>query len=477
MTQDIIALTPKMPDPAALLAALHAGGPDLTLTSTDDDAVIHLCTAAGRPLVSVEAPILVHTAGEAERLLGPENGAPEPPFWWTELRASTAAPEAETLAESVAARLTVLLGGITWPRGTHTTAVVEASDPPPDAITPTPAATSSLPIVDVLTDSTAVVIADRPVLGLTTWLADVLRITTAANRALHIVTPPDTRLTLPLRTALGGAPNRWVIQHPEDGYYDGLSGAELTWREGTFAPTGDGTLAAPFTSGATAPAHEHQLTVSFRTLHAPDADLTLGASLETAWRHLLGTPPAGWGTAEPINLPWSPRQLTDLARDRAPDPTHTLAIGTPDRPAIATHRTTRTTAGIAEDITLTVGYATDEPVPLDAIEPLAAELVDAHSLATMLTTLRTASADLTLPPLLTAPPLPVAFTLGATDVRAIGRTHARRPPLAIKPVQLGTAAAPSLHYPLGDDTSADAWTTLHTLTSHLKNRTSKASST
>ncbi|MGW2339090.1 DUF6177 family protein [Streptomyces sp. NPDC001661] len=477
MTQDIIALTPKMPDPAALLAALHAGGPDLTLTTTDDDAVIHLCTPEGRPLGSVEAPVLVHTTGEAERLLGPEVGAPEPPFWWTELRASTAVPEAETLATSVAARLTMLLGGTTWPRGTNATAVVETVDTPPDAITPTPAAAGALPVVDVLTDSTAVVIAGRPVLGLTTWLADVLRITTAANRALHIVTPPHTRLTLPLRTALGGAPNRWVIQHPQDGYYDGLSGADLTWREGTFAPTGDGTLAATFTSGAAAPAHEHQLTVSFRTLHAPDADLTLGASLGTAWRHLLGTPPTGWGTAEPINLPWSTRQLTDLARDRAPEPTHTLAIGTPDRPAIATHRTTRTTTGIAEDITLTVGYHTDERVPLAAIESLAAELVDDHGLATMLTTLRTARADLTLPPLLTPPPLPVTFTLGASDVRAIGLAYARRPPLAIKPVQLGIAAAPSLHYPLGDGTNSDAWATLHTLTSHLKSRTSTGSST
>ncbi|MGY0490405.1 DUF6177 family protein [Streptomyces sp. WG-D5] len=474
MTQDIVALTPKMPDPAALLAALHAGGPDLTLTTTDDDAVIHLCTASGRPLVSVEAPVLVHTAGEAERLLGSDVGAPEPPFWWTELRASTAATEAESLATTVAARLTMLLGGTTWPRGTNTTTVVETADTAPDGITPTPAAAGALPIVDVLTDSTAVVIADRPVLGLTTWLADVLRITTAADRALHIVTPPHSRLTLPLRTALGGAPNRWVVQHPEDGYYDGLSGAELLWREGTFTPTGDGRTASAFTAGADLTTQDHQLTMSFRTLHVPDADLTLGTALEAAWRHLMGTPPTGWGTAEPINLPWSTRQLTDLARGRAPEPTHALAIGAPGRPAVATHRTTRTAAGITEDITLTVGYRAGEPAPLDAIESLTAELVDAHNLATMFTTLRAASADLTLPPLLTAPPLPMTFTLGASEVRSIGLAHARRPPLAIRPVQLGTAASPSLHYPLGDGTSADAWTTLHTLTSHLKSRISTA---
>ncbi|MEV1019693.1 DUF6177 family protein [Streptomyces sp. NPDC050264] len=473
MTKDIIALTPKMPDPAALLAALHAGGPDLTLTTTDDDAVVHLCTAAGRPLVSVEAPLLVHTPGEAERLLGHQLTAPEPPFWWTELRASTAVPEAEDLAASVCGRLTMLLGGTAWPRQATSTAVVDTSAGTPEDVTATPASPSALPIVDVLTDSTAVVLADRPALGLTTWLSDVLRITTAADRALHIVTPPHVRLTIPLRTALSGAPNRWVIQDPDCGYYDGLSGAELTWQGGTFSTLGNGKVAQAFTNGA-APTEERQLAVAFRTLHAPDADLLLGGALEAAWRHLTGAPPTAWGTAEPVNLPWSARQLTDLARDRSPDPTHALAVGTPDRPAIATHRTTRTTTGVAEDVHLTLGYRTDEPVPLDVIESLAAELVDHHGLTTMLTTLTAAHADLTLPPHLTATSIPVAFTLGATDVGSIGLAHARRPPLALKPVELGTPSQPALHYPLGDGTEPQPWTTLQALSTHLKARSSTA---
>ncbi|MFG3099446.1 DUF6177 family protein [Streptomyces sp. NPDC048182] len=466
MTQDFIALTPKAPDAAALLAALHAGGPDLTLTTTDDDAVVHLCTADGRPLVSIEAPLLIHTAGEAERLLGPDLSPAGTSYWWTEIRASTAGPGAEALAASVGGRLTTLLGGTLWPRREPgSTAVVDAAQDH-EAIAASPGA---LPVVDVLTDSTAVVLADRPVLGLTTWLADILRITTAADRALHLVTPPHVRLTLPLRVALGGAPNRWVVQDPAGGYYDGLSGAVLVWRNGTFAPAGDGRVADAFTATA-APTGEHQLTVAFRTLHAPDADLLLGTSLQTAWRHLTGTDPAGWGTAEPVNLPWSPRQLTTLARDRAPAPTHTLAIGIPARPAIATHRTTRTAAGVAEDVTLAIGYAAGEQAPLKAIEPLAAELVDAHGLTTMLTTLRAARADLTLPARLGPPPVPVAFTLGPRDVREAGLTHARRPPLAIRPAQLGTPDAPSLHYPLGDGTDTAAWTTLSHLAAHLGSR-------
>ncbi|MEV5988082.1 DUF6177 family protein [Streptomyces sp. NPDC052051] len=468
MTQDLIALTPTAPDTSTLLAALYAGGPGLTLTTTHDSAVVHLCTAAGRPLVSVEAPLLVHTPGEAERLLGAQVAAPKPPFWWTEVRASSAVPEAEPLAASVCGRLTMLLGGTVWPHGSGSTGIVE-TDGSLDEVTATPLPDGALPAVDILTDSTAVVLADRPVLGLTAWLSDVLRLVTAAGRALHLVTPSHVRLTLPLRTALGGAPHRWVVQAPRGGYYDGLSGAELAWRDGTFAATGDGTVADAFKDGA-APTDERRLTVAFRTVHAPDADLVLGQALETAWRSLTGEPPLGWGTAEPANLPWSSRQLTDLARRRAPAPTQAVVVGTSAHPAIATHRTTRTTSGVAEEVTLTLGYRAAQHIPLDAIEPLAAALVGTQGLTTMLTTLTPAPADLTLRPRLTAPPVPVAFTLGARDVRAIGLAHARRPPVAIRPRQLGTAADPALHYPFGDGTDPAAWTHLTTLTAHLRSR-------
>ncbi|WP_277819702.1 DUF6177 family protein, partial [Streptomyces silvensis] len=78
-------------------------------------------------------------------------------------------------------------------------------------------ADEALPAVDILTESTAVLLADRPVLPLTAWLSDAIRATADSGRALHIVTPPETRLSLPLRDALTGPPNRWVVQHPQKG--------------------------------------------------------------------------------------------------------------------------------------------------------------------------------------------------------------------------------------------------------------------
>lgn len=464
MTKDVIALTPKMPDTWTVMAGLGAAGPDAEVITTANDAVIQLCGPGGRPMVSVEAPILVQVPGEAQRLLGDQVPTADGPFWWTEARATTAATEAEQLAGSVCGRLTLLLGGTTWPPGAATTGVVT----PATDLTALPS--PGQPAVDVLTDSTAVVLHDRPVLALTAWLSDVLSTTTESALSLQIVTPPHVRLSAPARATLARIPNRWIVQDPTDGYYDGLTGAILRWQDGTFAPgrtaNGQTAMAKAFTT--ITPTDDRQLIVAFRTEHPADERLVLGRALETAWQTLTGAPPAGWGTAEPINLPWSTRQLTDLARDRAPAPTHLLAVGHPDRPAIATQRITRTTHGIEEDITLTLGYGPGETPPLDAIEPLAKTLVAEHGLATMLTSLRRARRDLTAPPRFEAPPVPLSFTLGPDDVRDIGLPHARRPPLSLRPVQLGPAAKPALHYSLGDGTSSETWTTLQQLTQHLK---------
>ncbi|MGA5327730.1 DUF6177 family protein [Streptomyces griseoincarnatus] len=459
MTKDVIALTPKMPDTWALLAGLYAGGPEAAVTAEARGAVLRLCAPDGRPLVSVEAPLLVQVPGEAERLLGRDMPVP---FWWTEARASGAVPEAGPLAASVCGRLALLLGGGTWPEDAAGTDVVDVRA----AVAPD----DGQPVVDVLTGTTSVVLADRPVLALTTWLSEVLRGTSETDRALQIVTPPHVRLTAPARATLLQVPNRWVVQDPAQGYYDGLSGTVLRWREGTFTPAlgADGTASVAEAFGRTSPSRERQLVVAFRTVLPAHGDVVLGEALEAAWRALTGSAPAGWGTAEPVNLPWSPGRLTELARDRAPEPTHLLVTGHPGRPALAWIRVTRTTAGVEQDMTLTLGYGEGEEPPLEAIAPLAETLVVEHGLTTMLTSVRRASRDLTTAPVLQAPPVPVAFTLGARDVRGIGLTHARRPPVEVRPLVLGSAAEPALHYPLGDGSDAGALVELRRLAAHLR---------
>lgn len=461
MTQDVIALTPQMPGTRTLLAGLHAGGPDLLVNRAGDGSVAQLCTAAGQALVSVEAPRYLQVPGEVARLLGSDVHA-ESPVWWTEARATSAVEGAARLAGSVVGRLVAVHGGEVWPREAgHTDVVTDLADAAADAV----------PLgVDLLTETAAVVIQGRPVIAATTWLTDVVRNAARTGRELQIVTPPGTRLTFPARTLLDGLPSRWVVSDPGCGYYDGLSGSVLRWHEGRFThAVGDKPQIADAFRPRPGTEGERQLLLSIRTVHPADEHLVLGGALEQAWRTLTGAPPVGWATSEPISAPWSPRQLTDLARTRAQQslPTWAVAIGTPDRPAIATMRTARTHLGVEEHITLAIGYRADQHTPVDAMPELAESLAARHNLATMIGQLRTARADLTTPAHHEPPPVPLSFTLGPDAVSDLGLDHARRALADTAPIRLGPAARPALHYTLGDGADPAAWQRLRQINDHL----------
>ncbi|WP_328926891.1 DUF6177 family protein [Streptomyces sp. NBC_00190] len=470
MTKDVIALTPRMPEPWTVLAGLLSGGPDKLVDTTGEGAVVQLCDEQGRPLVSVEAPLLVQVEGEAERLLGAT--PPRVPFWWTEARATTGVPEAERLAGTFAARIASLGGGSAWPPdAARSVAVVQS-----EGISVAPAPAAAQPAVDVLTGNVAVVIMDRPVVAMTAWLSDAYRAAAAAERGLQVVTPPGTKLSPAVLANMPGWPSRWVVQDGRDGYYDGMSGAVLRWQEGMFAAVvppdateDDPRVPVAATFQEVAATGERQLALTFRTIHPADERLVLGGALETVWRELTGEPPAGWGTAEPANLPWSPGRLTDVAFTRAPEPTWFVVVGSPGRPGLATVRISRTKAGVEEDVTLAFGYGADEQPPLEALHRVAEALVTRHRLQSMLVQLRKARRDLLVPPRFEGPGVPLAFVLGSEEVRRMPDDRARRTPLAEQPLRLGPKARPAYYYPLpGNPSDLSGWSVFEQLMRHLK---------
>ncbi|GLY92140.1 hypothetical protein [Actinoallomurus iriomotensis] len=121
MTTDVVALVKTMPDVRSIVAGMVAAGEDLGVRQTAEGAVVQLCDAAGRPLVSVEVPIFVQVPGEVERLLGPEAaGRVTVPLWWVEARAVGRGPAGE-MARAFADELVRRLGGTVWTarRGEH----------------------------------------------------------------------------------------------------------------------------------------------------------------------------------------------------------------------------------------------------------------------------------------------------------------------------------------------------------------------
>jgi hypothetical protein len=471
MTKDVVTLTKKMPDPLSVIAGLLSGGPDKLVGAEGEGAVVQLCDEQGRPLVSVEAPLLVQVRGEAQRLLGAQE--PEVPYWWTEARATTGVEEGERLAGTFAARLATVVGGTAWPpQAARSLAVVET-----DGISVAPQPAAAQPAVDVLTDKVAVVIQDRPVVAMTAWLADAFRAVANARLGLQIVTPAGTRLSPAVRAALPGWPSRWVVQDEKDGYYDGLSGAVLEWNNGLFVtvespeatPEDPRTPVAESFTRDVADTGERQLAISYRAIHLADDRLVLGGALEAVWREITGEPPAGWGTEEPANLPWSLRQLTDVAYERAPEPTWLVVVGTPERPGLATVRISRTTGGVEEDVTLAFGYGPGEEIPTDAVPRAAETLATRHDLQSMLVQVRRARRDLSVPPRFEGPGVPYAFVLGAEEVRELPGDRARRTPLATAPRELGPRTRPALYYAFpGDASDLSGWQDFERLMRHLK---------
>ncbi|WP_233515301.1 DUF6177 family protein [Marinitenerispora sediminis] len=326
------------------------------------------------------------------------------------------------------------------------------------------------PAIDVATAKTAVAVQDRPVIPLTAWLADAVVACARGGRGLQVLSPAESRLTLPLRTMLNSTRARWVVEEPGgNGHYDGFSGAPLVWDEaaGYVIATGDDAgLSATFLDAPSAPGS--QLLVDLRIQHPAAEDLVLGGAVETLATALTGAGPAGWGTSEPALSPWDPAAATALCRRRAPQATWLVfpGPGGGTRNFVATQRVSRVTSGVKESITAAVGYREGEEPPVDLLQELAREFAERRTLLTMTVQRLPGRSDLTYEPRWLGAPTPVGMAVGNRGVAEIGLPSALTAPVEGR--VLGPAGAPSVWYPLGDGTEPDAWARFSALMTHLR---------
>src|SRR5690606_41786074 len=122
--------------------------------------------------------------------------------------------------------------------------------------------------VDALTAQAMVVLQDRPLVPLSAWLNKALGDCAASGRPLQLVTPLESRLPLPLRTAASGNDLQWVVRHG-DGCYEGLTGRPLKWGGATFVPVPEPRDYAPGDPTRPTPPLRPQRPLAPRPRHPP----------------------------------------------------------------------------------------------------------------------------------------------------------------------------------------------------------------
>lgn len=280
------------------------------------------------------------------------------------------------------------------------------------------------PLVDSAGDGSIRIESRAAVVRLGSAQADLLGTASSLGARPILVTDGLSVVTEAFRQALVESGGAWVVRG-DDGLRNGLDGRRLdafTDAVRTGPPTSVDEVAVGYLRPEIPTAE--QLVVSASVRHRAAAETVLGTTTELFASELAGAAPSGWGTHEPAGRAWDRHALTATARERMPDPTRMLAVGSAAAPVALTITVQRTEQGIEE---LTTGLLSVGPVgdPVSAMRVAAVPQVLGRLAATQLPLFalvlrRPGRSDLAQAPRMDAPPVPVAMLLGAPAVRQLG---------------------------------------------------------
>ncbi|GAA1595717.1 MULTISPECIES: DUF6177 family protein [Kribbella] len=327
------------------------------------------------------------------------------------------------------------------------------------------------PGVDLITDKVAVVMQDRPVIGMSAWLSDALTSARMEDRDVQLVTPKHSRLTWPVRSALfTGVFSRWVVIGSDGEYFDGLNGIRLKWNGEQFlakepAVAGQSTSDMHPDYGVQDELVGH-LQFTVRVRHKPVDSLLLGGVAEKLFTAATGSGPAGWSTSEPVTQPWSAEALTEYCRDRAPSPTWLIVSGQPGaefRPAVGTLEVRRVKSGVDETLTLSVAQPGLEFPNVNQIGEWIDAIADDLELVSAMVLGANGEADGTCRPRFLAMPCPIGLAAGNEAVQEHGLDKMLGLEAGNRAMAIGPAHTPAVWYPIGDGRSPRDWDTYSAL--------------
>lgn len=320
------------------------------------------------------------------------------------------------------------------------------------------------PGVDLVTDQVAVVMQDRAVVGMSSWLSDAIAAAAAQDRGVQLVTGPETRLTWPVRSTLFSDPrSRWIVAVDVDEHFDGLNGARMKW-------TGD--LFTTELTGADEPAPDihpafvveepptAHLQLTVRVRHQATESLEIGHLAEKLFTRTAGGDPTGWSTSEPVTQPWSPAALTEYCRDRAPAPTWLVLsgpVGGESKPAVGTLELRRTMSGVDETVTLCVAQPGTELPSTAELGVVVDDVADNFELISAMVMGSFGAADGTYQPRFAGLPCPIGLAAGFDALNGRPLLDALSVEGIPTAVAIGPPRRPAIWYPLGDGRNSADW--------------------
>ena len=321
------------------------------------------------------------------------------------------------------------------------------------------------PGVDLITEKVAVVMQDRPVIGMSAWLTDALTSAKAAGRDVQLVTPPTSRLTWPVRsTLLRGVYSLWVVTGSDGEYFDGLNGVRLKWNGDLFVARSTVKLGErssdlhPDFVVQEKPFGQLQFTVRVR--HKPVESLVLGRVAERLFTATTGSGPAGWATSEPVTQPWSLDALTEYCRGRAPAPTWLILAGQSGaeyRPSVGTLEARRTKSGLDETVTLAVAQPGMDFPDVNQIGQWIDDIADHFELVSATVMGSYAAADGTYQPRFLGLACPIGLAAGNEAVKASSLAEMIKVQGISRALAIGPAHAPAIWYPIGNGRDPRDW--------------------
>ncbi|RSN45462.1 DUF6177 family protein [Actinomadura sp. WAC 06369] len=201
---------------------------------------------------------------------------------------------------------------------------------------------------DIATPKAGLVLQERTIVSASARVLQAVRACAESGRECVIVTPGSARLTFPLRAMIGSGV-RWAVRAGAGSHFDGLNGTALAWDGERFVP--EGTVHPAFERTE----EDARWPVLAATVRHPAADgLEVGHAVEMLSVALTGSPPAGWGAAEPAATPWSTGAVTAYCRGRSPKRTWLCHVG---GPALGTLQVVRTDRGVEERVLIGASVA------------------------------------------------------------------------------------------------------------------------